>query len=193
MFTPLFLLSFTVITFIIFIVIIQMLFFSPALSKWRNVNAQERPSAWREDFASRRRRRKSRGRGRKRVTRGDISNFVAATDWLAFSEEQHAATDWLALSRFVIRGTTWNWNDKTSRSEESHTRKGKTCLLRAIFLLLLAATVTVVSPSESYDIKGWGLAGCTSTTLIGEMTLFIIAQEATVTERNFLLSQKIGS
>ena len=182
MFTPLFLLSFTVITFIIFIVvivIIQMLFFSPALSKWRNVNAQERPSAWREDFASRRRRRMVRGRGGKRVALGDISNFVAATDWLAFSEEQHAATDWLALSRVVIRGTTWNWNDKTS------------IILRAILLLLLAATVTVVSPSESYDIKGWGLAGCT--TLIGEMTLFIIAQEATVTERNFLLSQKIGS
>ena len=89
----------------------------------KEISTQKRPSAWREDFASRRRMRMVRGRGGKRVTRGDISNFVAATDWLAFSEEQHAATDWLALSRVVIRGTTWNWNDKTSRSEESHTRR----------------------------------------------------------------------
>ena len=57
-----------------------------------------------------------------------------------------------------------------------------------------ATAATVVSLSESYDIKSWGLAGSNvlSTTSIegNEMELLIIAQEATVTERNCLMSQK---
>ena len=48
-------------------------------------------------------------------------------------------------------------HEETLHKSHEETRWGKTCRLCAISLLLLAATV--VTLSESYNIKSWGLAG----------------------------------